>query len=239
MSRQILFGPHHDWPTFGPVNDTVRGGASTSQWKVLDESNRARFSGHLDISALGGAGFASQSTAFKPTLSLSPHDFSGLAITLSVPSHIPQGHPSAFVLTLKNDIPGRRQDGRRESVLSYEMAFDLRELAGEKDREVEIVAEWKDFKATYRGREDKEAKPLNSEKIEELSFMCRSNFGAQHGDFSLDIVSLAAVREPFPSHQGSSAPSQTWFGWLLSLITNAWSSLCSKLRGDGALRLPE
>lgn len=120
-----------------------------------------------DISTLGGAGFASQSTTLKPTLSLSPRDFTGLAITLSVPSHISHGHPSAFVPTLKNDIPGRREDGRRESVLSYEMAFDLRQLAGEKDREVEIVADWKDFKATYRGKEDKEAKPLNSEKIEE------------------------------------------------------------------------
>lgn len=120
-----------------------------------------------DISALGGAGFASQSTSFKPTLSLSPHDFTGLALTLSVPSHIPHGHPSAFVLTLKNDIPGRREDGRRESVLSYELAFDLRDIAGEKDRQVEIVAGWNDFKATYRGKEDKEAEPLNPEKIEE------------------------------------------------------------------------
>lgn len=70
--------------------------------------------------------------------------------------------------------------------------------------------------------------------------MCRSNFGAQHGDYTLDIVSLAAVREPFPSHQGSPAPtSQSWVVWFFSLITNAWSSLCSKLGGDGSVRLPE
>lgn len=46
MSRQILFGGEHSWPTFTPVNDTVRGGASTSHWRVLD-GNLARFSGHL------------------------------------------------------------------------------------------------------------------------------------------------------------------------------------------------
>lgn len=69
--------------------------------------------------------------------------------------------------------------------------------------------------------------------------MCRSNFGAQHGDYTLDIISLAAVREPFPSHQGSAAPEQSWIGWFFSLITNAWTSLCSKLSGDGVVRLPE
>lgn len=68
--------------------------------------------------------------------------------------------------------------------------------------------------------------------------MCRSNFGAQHGDYTLDIVSLVAVREPFPSHQGSSAPVQSWIGWFFSLVANAWISLCNKLSGDGAVRLP-
>lgn len=86
---------------------------------------------------------------------------------MRVPNYIPSGHPSAFVLTLKNEIPSRRDDGRRQSVLNYELSFDLRSLMAEKEQEVEIVADWKDFKATYRGREDKDAPPLDPRKIEE------------------------------------------------------------------------
>lgn len=52
-------------------------------------------------------------------------------------------------------------------MVNYEMAFDLNDLVGEKERQVEIVAEWKDFEPTYRGKPDKEAKPLDSTKIHE------------------------------------------------------------------------
>lgn len=78
-----------------------------------------------------------------------------------MPSHIPAQQPTSFVLSLKNNKPGRREDGRRESALSYEFRFDLRSFAGlavsEKEgaREVEVVIAWDEFIPTYRGREQK------------------------------------------------------------------------------------
>ena len=104
----------------------------------------------------------------SPPLDLSD-DFTGLALTVRVPSYIPDGHPSAFRINLKNEQPSRRPDGRRQSVLNYEFAFDLRDVMEEKEKEkeVEIIAEWEDFKATYRGREDSGAPPLDPKRIEE------------------------------------------------------------------------
>lgn len=69
--------------------------------------------------------------------------------------------------------------------------------------------------------------------------MCRSNFGSQHGDYELDIISLSAVREPLPTHPGSAPPTQPWWMRVWTLIAGVWSALCSKLSGEGALRLPE
>lgn len=67
--------------------------------------------------------------------------------------------------------------------------------------------------------------------------MCRSNFGSQHGDFSLSIISLAAVRNPFPLHRRSAFTS--WWARLCAIITGAWSRLTGRVTGDGRLRLPE
>lgn len=54
---QLLFGRRdsthsdsHPWPEFEAVNDTVRGGASTSRWTVVDgqrQGNVGSFSGVL------------------------------------------------------------------------------------------------------------------------------------------------------------------------------------------------
>lgn len=65
--------------------------------------------------------------------------------------------------------------------------------------------------------------------------MCRSQFGKQHGDFCLDVISLAAVRNPFSSLHGG----RSWWLWLYSLVAGAWYRLTGQSRGDGALRLPE
>ncbi|BGP58705.1 hypothetical protein JCM8202v2_006382 [Rhodotorula sphaerocarpa] len=71
---RLLFGSDsthahsHPWPEFEAVNDTVRGGASTSRWTVVEEQRQGNvgvFSGVLDIAALGGAGFASQVARFS------------------------------------------------------------------------------------------------------------------------------------------------------------------------------
>lgn len=164
--------------------------------------------------------------------------------------------PTKFVLVLKNVKPETRPDGRRESVISYEFEFDVEELIrahrggggdtsisfdeGEKGRplsRVAIEAEWKDFKATYRGRPKEDAHPLDPSDIYELSFMCRSNFGGQAGPFSLDMVSLSAIESTRPRARVGWVDfvSRTWdrFGrWLSQLRTWAFGR-----RRDGSVRL--
>jgi len=82
-------------------------------------------------------------------------------LSFVVPPAVEPSQPTSFVITLKNDRPGRRPDGRRESVLSYEYKFDLRSWlngdAGlvEKGRVVEVRIGWDEFVPTYRGREQK------------------------------------------------------------------------------------
>lgn len=112
-----------------------------------------------DISTLGGAGFASQCHSFPTPLNLAPS--SHLVLSFLVPPSVQPHQPTSFVIALKNDKPGRRPDGRRESVLSYEYKFDLRSWlnaddgAGEKARGVELKVEWDEFVPTFRGREKK------------------------------------------------------------------------------------
>ena len=49
---QVLFGGSEPWPTFHAVNDTLRGGSSSSAWTVDERSNVATFNGHLGASPL-------------------------------------------------------------------------------------------------------------------------------------------------------------------------------------------
>lgn len=195
---RLLFGHSQPWPSFHAVDDRVRGGASQSYFETTG-SNGARFCGHLgrfsnlllhlfheqdslsdltDITALGGAGFASQCSALgSAPLRLSPEKFDGIKITVARPLHLSAGTPTAFVLSLKNELPGHRQDGRRESVTTYEFAFDLDELTPIKNEkapllekagaQVELLARWSDFKATYRGRPAEGAPPMDSTEIRE------------------------------------------------------------------------
>lgn len=173
-SLQTLFGTaSHPWPSFRPVNDTLRGGSSTSFFLPSPSSSThsTRFSGHLDTKTLGGAGFASQATTFSPSLSFSNKDYSGLTLTLVRPIKEPRvDQPTQFVLVIKNEIPEDREGGggRRESNLSYEFSFDTRELGMEGTSKVVLLAEWGSFVPTFRGREQKEAPPLDPTAIHEI-----------------------------------------------------------------------
>lgn len=151
------------------MNDTLRGGSSTSSFVLPTPSQPcARFSGHLDTKTLGGAGFASQCLTFTPPLCLTPELYDALTLSVLCPvGGVPSGEPSSFVLALKNDVPADRGEGRRESVLSYEFVFDLREMGGKEGEEATLEARWGDFTATYRGREQKEAPPLDPSSIYE------------------------------------------------------------------------
>ncbi|GJN94654.1 hypothetical protein Rhopal_007737-T1 [Rhodotorula paludigena] len=257
-----LFGAGKLWPAFTAVDDRIRGGKSTSHWTVDPDSNVGTFSGDLDITALGGAGFASQSTIFSPSrLSLSPSSTAGLLLTFVPSSPSPSASsakpnpPSRFVLLLKNDEPARRPDGRRESVIVYEYAFDAHEYAAElyscsedekegvdeeKEvgrRSVTVLARWSDFKPHYRGKPAPDAKPLDPSSIYELSFMARSNFGEQAGPFSLDVVSISVLNK---------SQSKGWFRTACEAVRSAWARCLALVCGwwagrggaDGAVRLP-
>ncbi|GAA5889825.1 hypothetical protein JCM6882_004336 [Rhodosporidiobolus microsporus] len=264
MPPKVLFGRSEPWPAPSAVDDRIRGGKSVSHFKVWASNNVARFYGNLDITALGGAGFASQSFTFTPRLNLDPSRSSGLLLTFIPPtlppitprntlSVLPPHEPHKFVVLLKNEEPARRPDGRRESVVVYEWVLDVRdyeagfeggEEAGEKAEEekrgrereeVTVLARWSEFKAHYRGKEKEDAKPLDPSSIYELGFMCRSNFGEQAGNFALDIVSLAEA-----PREGQLARAKGWWASLLQLL-GRWKVYVLELfglGGTGAVRLP-
>ncbi|GAA5971604.1 hypothetical protein JCM11641_000657 [Rhodosporidiobolus odoratus] len=258
---KVIFGGSKPWPDFSAVNDTLRGGKSTSNWSI-GSSNIGTFSGHLDITALGGAGFASQSSTFPSNrLDLHPSRSSGLLLTIIPPtlpdstplntlSLLPLHQPYKYVLAIKNEKPGRREDGRRESVTVYEWVLDVKDYEpyrgsskpsgegdiekaemGEKGSElITVLARWQDFHATYRGREQTDAPALDPSSIYELGFMCRSNFGDQAGDFSLDVVSLGLA-----PRSGRLDKLREWLALALQLAQQ-WKEWLMHLLGrrDGA-----
>lgn len=80
-------------------------------------------------------------------------------------------------------------DGREQSTISYEYDFSA---AGN----YSVFVPWSELKPTYRGREKDDAPPLNTKHIKRWSFMMRSFFGGQEGDFSVEIKSVKAVTRP-------------------------------------------
>ena len=154
------------WPHFEQVDDTVRGGKSHSFLVSDSADGGVHFYGQLDVSvyprelkqlvtetaelhthacsqitALGGAGFASQRAILHPALSLSPSQSSGLRVSVHAPQsgdYPPEKYPAVFVLALKtaaskpahsktdgDDEKKYRDDGRRKSSLSYEFTFNV------------------------------------------------------------------------------------------------------------------
>jgi len=186
----ILFGGDKGWNAsdWTASDDRVRGGKSQSYLDIVGDS--ARFYGNLDITALGGAGFASQrTTGDDRSWNLTGYD----GIHLSLGEH----DGKKYTLTLKDEILPLMADGREQSSLSYEYDFDSK-------NEMEIFVPWHALNATYRGREQEDAKPLNVESVKRISLMMRSFFGTQEGDFSLTINSIGAVTQPCDIEKGSS-----------------------------------
>lgn len=123
----------------------------------------ACFNGNLDTSTLGGAGFASQRT--KGELDLDLSDAAGLGVSIL------KTDGKKYLLTLKDDIPGRRDDGREMSGITWEAVIDT---SGKQNHERQsIFLPWTAFEATYRGRPKDDAKPLNLKSIKRVSFMMR------------------------------------------------------------------
>ncbi|KAE8347605.1 hypothetical protein BDV24DRAFT_170703 [Aspergillus arachidicola] len=219
VARLPLFGGPRAWHSsdWTSTDDRVRGGSSRSHMSCSPASLFARFHGNLDITTLGGAGFASQRTTGEDrSWDLSGYD--GLEL------HIARGDDKLYTITLKDETAPKRPDGRQESTLSWEYDFHAH---GEK----RIFIKWADFKPTYRGKEQVDARPLDLTGVKQFSFMMRSFFGIQEGDFSLDIVSIAAVRYKYyrddPEEEeeyvlvdeklgpvAETPKSRGWLGWI-------------------------
>ncbi|KAJ5668256.1 uncharacterized protein N7477_006826 [Penicillium maclennaniae] len=181
-SHLPLFGGIRAWDSkdWTSSDDRVRGGASHSTLTCSPSSLVAKFHGNLDITTLGGAGFASQRTTGEDrTWNLSRYD--GIELVID------HADNKLYTLTLKDEILPKRPDGREQSTLSWE--FDFRA-----EGRTTIFVKWSDFRPTYRGKEKKDVEPLDLKNIKRFSIMIRSFFGEQDGDFELGVVSIAALR---------------------------------------------
>jgi hypothetical protein len=146
-----------DWVS---SDDRVRGGSSKSKLSCDPNSPTATFHGHLDITTLGGAGFASQrTTGDDRNWDLFAYD--GLLLDVK------KSDGKQYTLTLKDELLPKRPDGREQSTVSWEYDFKV----GSEGARVPV--HWVDFKATYRGREKKDAKPLDLRSVKRISLMMR------------------------------------------------------------------
>jgi hypothetical protein len=74
-----------------------------------------------------------------------------------------------YTLALKDELLPKRSDGREQSTVSWEYDFKLEGGNGKG----KVFVKWEDLKATYRGREKKDAKPLDLKSVRRLSLMMR------------------------------------------------------------------
>ncbi|KAL2274114.1 hypothetical protein FJTKL_03657 [Diaporthe vaccinii] len=197
-----LFGGDRPWDAsqFTASDDRVRGGKSQSYLTVIPapapsaSSSQAEFSGHLDITALGGAGFASQRTADgMPGWDVSGYD----ALVLDVA----RADSRKYTLTLKDEVLPRRPDGRDQSTVSWEYDFFVGDGeggtaagGGSTAGSTRLVIPFEEFKPTYRGKPKPDAEPLDLKNVKRVSFMMRSFFGTQEGDFSIVFNSVAVEK---------------------------------------------
>ncbi|EST08465.1 PIG-P [Kalmanozyma brasiliensis GHG001] len=227
--------PARPWRSddFFAVDDRVRGGTSHSHAAIIQYPPVSRgelvFSGFLDTTTLGGAGFASQSSTTPFPVKLGKDEFAGLRLVVRKEANWEEPSPpsdgsnpgggcgpvTSFVFEIKTEEPKRRPDGRRESVIVWEWAFSIPQdevkdaslnMALTNDDFWVFDSTWDDFKPMYRGRpvDPETAGEFLPENTFEWSFMARSNFQAQSGPFALQLHSLNALPSEDPLQ--SSAP---------------------------------
>lgn len=196
-----LYGGVKQWNSSGwtTSDDRVRGGSSISHLTVSPDAQSASFHGHLDTSTLGGAGFASQHSAGTEHWDLSAYD--GILLTIETSGASQADAGKRFLITLKDAIPGRRDDGREQSGISWEAEFTNSPAApgdgGERGTgQRHVFLGWDAFEPTYRGRPKPDAEPLDKSDIKRIGLMMRSFFGQQDGDFSLVIRDIRAAAQP-------------------------------------------
>ena len=148
------------------VDDRVRGGSSQSYLTPVENSTNVRFFGTLDTKTLGGAGFASQTTTGNKTWDLS--SYAGLEVG------VVKGDGKMYTLIVKDEEPeDKRDDGREKAGINWEYDFKAGGSEMEAEENLRVWMAWSDFKATYRGRERKDAGKLKTGEIKRFSLMMR------------------------------------------------------------------
>lgn len=140
------------------VDDRVRGGSSHSTFTCSPQSVTAKFHGILDISTLGGAGFASQRT----TSEIGPWDISaydGLELTIH------QGFDGKLYTIILKDNSSLSNWPSEEGSINWE--YDFRAESGN------FLVKWDEFKPTFRGKPVEDARPLDLTAIKDFSIMVR------------------------------------------------------------------
>ncbi|PSR76446.1 complex I intermediate-associated protein 30-domain-containing protein [Coniella lustricola] len=219
-----LFGGDRPWNTtqFTASDDRVRGGKSQSYLTELDTEDPGvtppvKFHGTLDITALGGAGFASQRTVDDfPSLDLSHYE--------SIVLGVRHSDGNKYTVTIKDEVLPKRPDGREQSTISWEYDFTPRASMSST-----VYIPFNAFKPTYRGRPKPDADPLDLKNVKRISFMMRSFFGEQEGDFSITLDHVRAENMERHLTQGgpegppsSNVADNGLLSWLARLV--AWRS---------------
>lgn len=132
------------------------------------------FRGTLDITALGGAGFASQRTVDdrappqqQQRWDVSAYDGLRLKVLRA------GGDGKKYTLTLKDEAVPKRPDGRDQSTISWEYDFvSPKEGDGGSGDQV-LYIPWGDFKPTYRGKPKPDAPGLDLANVRRISLMMR------------------------------------------------------------------
>ncbi|KAL9534655.1 hypothetical protein SMMN14_00545 [Sphaerulina musiva] len=189
-----LFGGSKGWhpQDWTASDDRVRGGKSISYLDCTSETGT--FRGNLDITTLGGAGFASQRTTQEDA----EWDLSRYA---GIELWIAQADEKRYTFNLKDELlPPDPNTGREQASVSYECDFELPPQTQPGDtHDKTVFIPWASFNATYRGRPQEDAKPINLKSVKRFSVMMRSFFGTQEGNFSLSIKSICALPQ-VPKH---------------------------------------
>jgi len=137
------------------------------------------------------------------------------------------GDGKMYTFIIKDEILPPSEGGREQASISWEYDFrvggcgdggDENEFGREKE-EKKVWIPWSELKATYRGREKKDAAPIDLSHVRRFSLMMRryyiqllsgeiyysqraddfqnaSFFGTQEGEFSLVLKSISAVQNP-------------------------------------------
>jgi NADH dehydrogenase [ubiquinone] 1 alpha subcomplex assembly factor 1 len=147
------------------VNDGVMGGKSESQFQINEDGN-GLFLGKVSLKNSGG---------FASVFNRQPLNLGGFSsIRLRVRS---DGKRYSF----------RVKTGTGESAAPwwYESRFET-----VRDEWLDIILPLKGFTPTYRGREPKNAPPLNPEKIIQYGFLISDK---QQGEFRIEVESIEAI----------------------------------------------